>query len=130
MTITQEKNLEEMFLGQSSLISQKVSQKMRTIPLTIVGAGATGGSLILSLSKTGTGFRNITLIDFDLVEPKNYGNQVFGVRHFGRKKIACVQELTDFIGLEGDFKFVDAKYIHTTFLPRGESRLLDLLVPK
>ncbi len=28
------------------------------------------------------------------------------------------------------FKFVDVAYIHTTFLPRGESRLFDLLVPK
>lgn len=28
------------------------------------------------------------------------------------------------------FKFVDVSYIHTTFLPRGESRFFDLLVPK
>ncbi len=28
------------------------------------------------------------------------------------------------------FKFIDAPYIHTTFLPRGESREFDLLVPK
>ncbi len=30
----------------------------------------------------------------------------------------------------GTFEFVDTYYIHTTFLPRGESRLFDLLVPK
>lgn len=28
------------------------------------------------------------------------------------------------------YKFVDVSYLHTTFLPRGESRLFDLLVPK
>lgn len=28
------------------------------------------------------------------------------------------------------FKFVDATYLHTTFLPRGENRSFDILVPK
>lgn len=30
----------------------------------------------------------------------------------------------------GNFKFVDAPYIHTSFLPRGENRSFDLKVPK
>lgn len=66
-----------------------------------------GSGLIISLAKIGV--KKIKIIDYDTVSPHNYSNQIFGKKHFGRKKVDCIKELCDFLGLDGDFEFIDAK---------------------
>lgn len=60
-------------------------------PVTIVGCGATGSWLALSLAKLG--ITNITIYDFDIVEEHNIPNQAFGVDDIGREKVSALAQL-------------------------------------
>lgn len=67
--------------------------------IDVIGAGATGSRVVLSLAKLG--LSNIRVWDFDKVEAHNIANQVYGLGHIGLPKVealaAIVKEQT---GLE------------------------------
>ncbi len=53
-------------------------------PITIIGAGATGSWIALSLAKLG--IEDITVYDFDVIEEHNIPNQAFGLPDVGAMK--------------------------------------------
>lgn len=57
----------------------------------IIGAGATGSRIALSVAKLGV--QNICVHDFDTVEEHNVPNQVFGNNHVGMKKVDALAEI-------------------------------------
>lgn len=62
-------------------------------PVTIIGAGATGSWLALSLVKLG--ITNITVWDFDTVEEHNIPNQAFGIGAVGLNKVDALQTVIE-----------------------------------
>lgn len=60
-------------------------------PVTIIGAGATGSWLALSLAKLG--ITNITVWDYDIVEEHNIPNQAFGLEDIGDKKVGALHDM-------------------------------------
>lgn len=59
--------------------------------IDIIGAGATGSRVVLSLAKLG--LENIHVWDFDTVEAHNLANQVYRLGDIGRLKVEALQEL-------------------------------------
>lgn len=57
----------------------------------VIGAGATGSKVVLSLAKLG--IQNIHVWDFDKVEPHNIANQVFGNDDVGKLKVDALKEI-------------------------------------
>ena len=66
-----------------------VLEKVADVHVTIVGVGAIGSNLADSLSRQG--FERLRLIDFDRVEPKNLGTQIYSTEDVGMLKVdaAC-----------------------------------------
>lgn len=62
-------------------------------PVHIIGCGATGSSVALSLAKLG--MRNVTVWDGDKVESHNIPNQVFFPRHIGENKAKAMQSMVE-----------------------------------
>ena len=60
-------------------------------PIHIVGAGATGSRLFMSLIELG--LTNISVYDFDIVEPHNLANQSYLHEHIGMLKVAALKDL-------------------------------------
>lgn len=61
------------------------------IPVTVIGCGATGSWLALSLAKLG--ITDITVYDFDIVEEHNIPNQAFSIDDIGRQKVSALAQL-------------------------------------
>lgn len=57
----------------------------------VIGAGATGSKVVLSLAKLG--IEVIHVWDFDRVEPHNIANQAFGNGDIGKLKVEALAEL-------------------------------------
>lgn len=57
----------------------------------IIGCGSVGSSIAELLARYG--LTNITLYDFDIVEPKNIVNQMFTERHIGQPKVEALKEI-------------------------------------
>lgn len=57
----------------------------------IVGCGSVGSTLAENLVRCG--IKNITLWDFDIVEPKNVNNQMFRDKDIGRKKTDALKDI-------------------------------------
>lgn len=69
-------------------------------PITIIGVGATGSWLALSLAKLG--LTNITVYDFDVVESHNIPNQAYNLKSFdgdGHIGVPKVKALWDVVFL-------------------------------
>lgn len=62
----------------------------------IVGCGAIGSHTVETL--VNTGFRNITVYDFDDVEEHNLPNQVFRIQDIGKKKVEAMQQIASEFG--------------------------------
>jgi len=61
------------------------------IPITIIGAGATGSWLALSLAKLG--IEDITVWDFDEVEEHNVPNQAYGIDDITYPKTEALEKI-------------------------------------
>lgn len=61
------------------------------VPVTVIGCGATGSHLIMSLVELG--FDRITVYDFDKVEAHNLANQAFNQNQIGWLKVDAMREL-------------------------------------
>lgn len=69
-------------------------------PVTVIGAGATGSWLVLSLARLG--ITDITVWDFDVVESHNIPNQAFNLKSFdgdGHVGVPKVKALWDMVFL-------------------------------
>lgn len=62
-----------------------------TTPIHIIGAGATGSWVALSLAKMG--IQNITVYDFDEVGMHNLPNQMFGLNDIGKNKATSIRNI-------------------------------------
>lgn len=71
-----------LFYGEEAMMA------FAAIKVTICGAGALGGNLCEHLVRQG--FRSLTVIDRDVVEPHNPGNQPYGLREVGVKKVVAL----------------------------------------
>lgn len=61
------------------------------LPVTVIGAGATGSRVVLELA--GLGCDNINVYDFDIVENHNLPNQAYFDRHVGMPKVEALEQL-------------------------------------
>jgi len=59
--------------------------------VTVIGCGATGSKIALSLAKLG--IEELSLYDGDNVESHNISNQVFSLKHVGMPKVKALEEL-------------------------------------
>lgn len=78
-------------------------------PVTIIGAGATGSWLALSLAKLG--ITDITVWDFDIVEEHNVPNQAFLTVQVGETKVEALYNVV--IANTGtEIKYKNDKFTH------------------
>lgn len=73
-----------------NLKSEKIIDPENVPPIHVIGCGGTGSFLAASLGKLG--IKDVTLYDFDIVEAKNVGNQLFGKDDVGKKKVDALKE--------------------------------------
>ena len=66
--------------------------KYKDYPIHIVGAGATGSRVFMSLIELG--LTNISVYDYDIVEPHNLANQAYLHQHIAMPKIQALKNLT------------------------------------
>lgn len=59
--------------------------------IDVIGAGATGSRIVLSLAKLG--LENIHVWDFDVVEAHNIANQIFGNDDIGKLKVDALYDI-------------------------------------
>lgn len=59
--------------------------------IDVIGAGATGSRIVLSLAKLG--LENIHVWDFDVVEAHNIANQAYGQSDIGKPKVEALRDL-------------------------------------
>lgn len=64
--------------------TEKLIKKLAITPLTVCGCGAIGSNLIDNLARQG--FKDITVIDMDRIEPHNIGTQIWEKREAGAFK--------------------------------------------
>lgn len=87
-----------------------------TTPITIIGAGAIGSFVTLSLAKMG--FDDITVYDFDSIEVENMNCQFFRFSDIGKKKVEALKDLVkDFTRIE--INGIDNVFSSTTKLKYG-----------
>lgn len=75
-----------------------INPKLLNVPVTVIGAGATGSFTALSLAKMGV--TDITVYDFDTVEEHNLPNQFYRQSDIGKPKVNALQSIIhDFEGI-------------------------------
>lgn len=57
----------------------------------VIGCGATGSRIVLSLAKLGV--KNIHVHDFDIIEGHNIANQIYGIEDIGKLKVDALDEI-------------------------------------
>lgn len=79
--------------------SDLIPEELLTTPITIVGAGAIGSIVVLTLAKMG--FHNLTVFDDDEIEHVNINNQFYRISDIGKKKVDALKEIVyDFTHVE------------------------------
>lgn len=75
------------YVRQQDIIPTKILET----PITLIGAGAIGGTAGLFLAKTG--FKNIRVYDDDSVALHNLPNSMYRVGDIGKKKVMALKEI-------------------------------------
>jgi hypothetical protein len=73
-------------------------QEFKDKSIAIIGAGATGSHVALSLAQLGlgdssSGHGTMTVYDFDHVEAHNLANQVYAEKHIGMPKVEALKQV-------------------------------------
>lgn len=76
-----------------SRFSEIVPPEAQSKEIHIVGAGGIGSWLTLSLAKSG--YRNLTVYDFDHIETPNVGVQLYGPHHRGLPKVWALRSIVE-----------------------------------
>ena len=87
-----------MTLDNSRHISVIDNQTSSNASIDIIGCGATGSKIALSLSKLADS--GIRVWDDDVVEPHNIPNQAFFPEHVGKYKVEALQEMVSWKELD------------------------------
>jgi len=87
-------------------------EEFRDNSITIVGCGAIGSFVAVSLAKMG--LTKFTLIDYDKVEEHNLPNQFFTVHDLEKKKAYSTHEHMDSFNPDVDVKVSDKKFDEKT----------------
>ena len=66
------------------------ASKFKNMPINIIGAGATGSRIWLSLVELG--LTNIKIFDFDYVEAHNLANQIYLTADLGKSKVSALKD--------------------------------------
>lgn len=74
--------------------------------INIIGIGATGSKVALSLLKANVPIR---VFDFDKVENNNMQNQVYTLQHIGKPKVEAMQDIAKSLGKERKIKTFNVK---------------------
>lgn len=83
-------------------------------PIHIIGVGGTGSYVALILAKLG--IENITIYDFDTVEMKNVGNQMFGIQDVGiLKTVALHKRILIDTGIDINIKSIKVDLANAKF---------------
>ena len=77
-----------MDLSKSYEYFQPEKRKER---IHIIGCGSVGSTVAENLARSGV--VNMTLWDFDVVEPKNLANQMFRIKDIGRPKVEALTDI-------------------------------------
>lgn len=86
------------------------ASKFKNMPINIIGAGATGSRIWLSLVELG--LTNIKIFDFDYVEPHNLANQIYLTSHVGKSKVEGLKDYYQMktgITAPPEMEFIEAK---------------------
>lgn len=83
------------------------SQAAATLPITIIGAGAIGSWVALTLAKSG--FTNLTVYDFDTVSIENMSSQGYRMSDIGKPKVAALADIVHMF-TDVTIKTVNAKW--------------------
>ena len=87
--------VEERYLRHSDMIDV---EKLKTLPIRIVGAGSVGSFTCLSLTKMGA--HNIKVWDDDQIDEVNISNQFYRMEDIGDYKVEALQKMImDFEGV-------------------------------
>ncbi len=65
-------------------------QRIRSCSVGIAGAGGLGSNIALCLARCG--YRHITLMDFDTIEPSNLNRQQYFLEEIGQNKVAVLKD--------------------------------------
>ena len=91
-----------------------ITEKQLATRIVIVGAGAIGSFTTLALAKMG--FHNLTVVDFDTVEPENIGSQFFSIDSIGMPKVEALYTMVkNFTGI--DIKAVNQRVVDMQQFP-------------
>ena len=73
------------------------------LKITIIGVGSSGSFIALTIAKMG--FKDIEIIDFDIVELHNIPNQFYRMKDIGRPKVEALKEIIEeFTGISVTFR--------------------------
>lgn len=90
------------------------------VPINIVGCGATGSRVFMSLIELG--LTNIRCFDFDTVEEHNIANQAFMHKHIGMTKVDALADLYRMkVGLAESDPLPDGMEFNCTALPLADA---------
>lgn len=70
---------------------------VKSVPIHIIGVGATGSKVVTELLKAGYFADKISIYDMDVVEEHNICNQAFYHKHIGMPKVEAMQDLDTLI---------------------------------
>lgn len=110
----------------AQLIGPAALQRLRQARVTVVGLGAVGSYATEALARAGIG--NLTLVDFDVVQPSNLNRQLYALHStLGRPKVEVAAERV--LDISPDCQ-VTARplFVHTDTLPELWAEPPDLLV--
>jgi len=71
-------------------------EEFKNTSISIIGAGATGSHVAVTLAQMGIGYQGngvIKVFDFDIIEPHNLQNQAFWPEHIGEKKVTALADM-------------------------------------
>lgn len=108
---------EKLYRGDATI------EKVRDFHVTIAGAGALGSNLVDALARQG--FATLRLIDFDRVEAKNLGTQIYSTDDIGMLKVDAARN-TVFRNVEVEIETIAKRLDENNF--KKLTRDTDLVV--
>jgi molybdopterin/thiamine biosynthesis adenylyltransferase len=110
---------EELFNRNQGILSPMEQEKLRTARLLVVGCGGVGGTVALSLARTG--LEHFTLIDFDTYSSSNINRQMGATQStLGKYKSAVLGEQILDINPQTQVNVFTRKLSHAELIPHLE----------
>jgi sulfur carrier protein ThiS adenylyltransferase len=96
---------EDRFARQRDLVP---SERLKQLPVTVIGVGAIGRQVALQLAAMGA--RRLQLVDFDRVDHTNVTTQGYGTEDVGQAKVAATGKAIHRIDPTIDVELMDDRY--------------------